>query len=109
MEVSDGLYRVPKMLTPGEVCLRVYGNLKQLPVLLEENPDCTWQYDDVVVCPNKKGRTGEPIAGDSVTSFIKRVYPGQPPHEYVQGYLQWNAHMLPNELVGETLFIPAIR
>lgn len=102
--VKHGLYRLSEGESPREVAEKVYGDSSRYQILLKYNDD--WGTEEVITVPNKEGRITKVEEGDSLDSTIKRMFPNQPPHLYDRRYLVWNAGILPQDLVGENIFIP---
>jgi len=105
-EVNVGRYRLGYQSSPQEVALAVYGDVTKVPMLLKENPDIQWGAGDMVLAPNKKGCLTEVQQGETTVEVIKRCYPHQPSHLFVDAFLKWNNGLLAEDLVGQVVFIP---
>lgn len=104
--VNTGLYILGYKQDPREVARVAYGDGHLYHVLLKHNTHSNWQEGDVIEVPNKKGRQTIVEDGEILVDLIKRMFPNQPTHLYVDRYLQWNAHILPEDLAGTMVFIP---
>lgn len=105
-EVDTGLFILSGNLSPQEVALAVYGDVRRYGFLMEHNADTEWSAGSTIEVPGKKGRTSVVQEDETTTSLIQRMFPGQPSYLFVEGYLKWNANLLAEELVGKTIFIP---
>ena len=101
--VKHGTYRMSGE-SPQEVALKVYGDRSRYHILLKYNDD--WDTEDTIVVPNKEGRTTLVSEGDTLTTLIERMFPGQLAHLYTSKYDTWNASAPVEELVGKLVFIP---
>lgn len=102
--VKDGTFRLSEGESPREVAEKVYGDSSRYQILLKYNDN--WETLETVVVPNKGGRTDIVRTDDTLKSLVKRMFPNQPVHLYEDRYMVWNAGLLPENLVGHTIFIP---
>lgn len=100
--VLHGVYRLSPGEEPRDVASKVYGDGSRYHILIKHNPD----WVSPVTVPNKAGRTTIVRAGEEAKDLVSRMFPNQPVHLYEERYRDWNASILPQDIVGESVFVP---
>jgi hypothetical protein len=103
--VSDGLYKVREGDQPRSIAARVYGDGSKYSMLLAANPHTN--AGTQIIVPNVKGRTTEvEYDGESPQEIIRRLFPNQPIHMYLQRFYTWNGGEDAELMLGEMVFVP---
>lgn len=103
--VNIGRYTVQQGDTPRTVADLAYRNGDMYVRVMKENPH-EWEEGDIVLVPNKKGRLTDVLPGEDVGDIISRMFPGQPPHIYIERFYLWNGgyDYVPEE--GDQVYVP---
>lgn len=106
-KVKTGLFLLGEEETSyRSVSQKVYNDPNKYQVILEANAGVLWAPGIQLVIPNRDGRVTIPQEDESSTDLIRRMFPGQPPHMYLDNYFKWNDGFEADELVGIKVFVP---
>lgn len=103
--INTGTYTLQDGDTPHSVSNYVYGDKTLYHVLLKANPS-EWAIGFPIEVPNKKGRQTEVLQDESSFDVIRRMFPNQPIHLYLDKFYGWNGgeDYVPAE--GDIVFVP---
>lgn len=104
--IGDGYFLLEDGQSPQMVSEIVYNHSSHYAILLKANDPDAWYAGNHVVVPNKKGRRTVVREGESMVEIIKRLYPFQPPHLYIERFYRWNGNQDASALEGQMVFIP---
>ena len=104
-KVTEGLYYVREDDQASQVAERVYGDVKKSNNLLRANPSA-WSAAELIRVPGVQGRVANVRSGESSTSVIRRMFPGQPTHIYLDRFYSWNGGDSRVFAGGELVFVP---
>lgn len=104
--MTSGVYRLRKGDTPRKVAELVYGDGNKSSVLLQANPE-HWMDGDALQVPNKAGiATQVKYDGESAAECIRRMFPDQPTHIYMDKFFLWNGGQTEELQAGDLVFVP---
>ena len=87
-KVDEGLFVIREHDTPHSVAHTVYGDGHRYPAIIKANRE-DWEEGEQIKVPNKKGRVT--IYDDvSVEVMLKRMFPNQPVHIFMELFMKWN-------------------
>lgn len=101
-KVDEGLYVVREDDDQKSIASRTVGDVRLYATILKANDD--WKAGDQIKIPNKKGRVAILGEGESLDRLIKRMFPNQPVHIFMELLNQWNNEGRVEG--GDIVFIP---
>lgn len=104
-EVTEGYYYVRKGDTAKSVAKALYGDVNKSAQLMKANPE-EWEAGTFISVPGIQGRVDNMRTNESVSSVIKRMFPGQPVHLYQPRFYLWNGGQDRDIKGGGLVFIP---
>lgn len=108
IESPDGLWTLKEGDTPRTIAQYVYGDGHRYADLLKANKDREWVPGAQVVVPNKNCYSTFVREGESPHDVIRRLFPNQMPHLFIDRFLEWNGGTVDLE-VNQFVCIPQAR
>lgn len=103
--VNTGRYSLRQGDNPRSVAEYVYRDGSLYHVLLKANP-FEWDEGDTVFIPNKPGRETEVKQDEVVFDVIRRMFPNQPIHLYLDKFYGWNGGEDYSPQAGDVVYVP---
>jgi hypothetical protein len=102
---NTGIYVIKDGDTPHSVANYVYNDKTMYHVLIKENPQ-DWVPGFPIEVPNKKGRQTEVLPEEGAFDVIRRMFPNQPIHLYLDRFYGWNGGDEYQPEAGDFVYVP---
>lgn len=105
-KTRDGFYLLGEDESPAKISEAVYGDPRKYAEIIKSNTSIAWEPGVQILIPNKAGRTTVVQENETTFELIRRMFPEQPTHLYLDRFYLWNDGCEAEDLVGQVVFIP---